>query len=101
MEESPSLPPRSAPAYRWPVVLNVLLLLLVGLLLPAFLHDPNLTLITLLLLVGLGLNVGGGAVALGRGRWQVGAWFGLGILWVLSLCWGATHFVPPALLQQQ
>jgi hypothetical protein len=83
-------------------VLNLLLLLLAGvLLLPTFLHDPNLTVITLFLLAGLGLNVGGGVVALGRTRWQVAAWFGLGIMWVLSVCWGATHFVPPALLQQQ
>jgi hypothetical protein len=101
VEETPSLPRRSAPAYQWPVVLNLLFLLLAGFLLPAFLHDPNLTVITLFLLAGLGLNVGGGVVALGRARWQVAAWFGLGILWVLSVCWGATHLVPPALLQQQ
>lgn len=82
-------------------MLNLLLLLAGILLLPAFLQDPNLTVITLFLLAGFGLNVAGGMVALVRGRWRLAAWFGLGIVWVLSICWGATRLVPPVLLQQQ
>ena len=91
----------SAP-YWWPLWLNLLLVVLASLvLLPTFLHDPNLTLVTLGLVVGLGLNFLGGVLALGLGRWRVATWFGVGMLFVLSVCWVAASLISPALLPQQ
>lgn len=101
MEDLSLAPSRPAPSYKWPLWLNVLLVLLAHLvLLPSFLHDPNLTLITLFLLAGLGLNFAGGALALCLGRWRVAGWFGVGALLIGGLCWVATSFVPAELMQQ-
>lgn len=102
MEELHLAPSRPTPPFKWPLWLNLLLVLLTSLvLLPSFLHDPNLTLITIFLLAGLGLNLAGAVLALGLGRWRVAGWFGLGMLFIVGLCWVATHFVPAALMQQQ
>lgn len=102
VEELHLAPSRPTPPFKWPLWLNLLLVLLTSLvLLPSFLHDPNLTLITIFLLAGLGLNLAGAVLALGLGRWRVAGWFGLGMLFIVGLCWVATHFVPAALMQQQ
>ena len=75
--------------------------MLASLLLPAVLHDPNLTVVTLGLMAGLGLNLLGAVLALGLGRWRITAWFGVGMLFVCSVCWVAASLIPLALLPQQ
>ena len=81
-----------APAYRWPLALN--LLLVGGMLLNLVSADPNASVLTLCWMASVAMNLGGVLLMLGLRNWRVAAWFGGCLLLMTGVVAVFFRFVP-------